>query len=87
MDYYNIKWTSSSLKELKKLPKKVIPQIVIKVEELSKNPFPKRVRKLAGSADLFRIRFHDYRIVYRIEKNELIIVVLKVGHRKDVFKK
>lgn len=65
MDYYKIKWASSSLKELRKLPPKVIPHIVQKVEELSENPFPKKVCKLAGSTDLFRIRFQDYRIVYR----------------------
>ncbi|HET55057.1 MAG TPA: type II toxin-antitoxin system RelE/ParE family toxin [Ignavibacteria bacterium] len=87
MDYYKIRWTSSSLKELKKLPAKVIPQIIQKAEELSENPFPPKVRKLAGSTDLFRIRFQDYRIVYRLEKNELIIVVIKVGHRKEVYKK
>lgn len=87
MDYYKIKWTSSSLKELKKLPHNIIQRVVKKVEDLSKNPLPKKVRKLAGSTDLFRIRIQDYRIIYRIEKNELIIVILKVGHRKAVYKK
>jgi len=87
MDYYKIKWTSSSLKELKKLPPQIIPPIIKKVEGLSKNPFPKKVRKLAGLTNLFRIRFRDYRIIYKIEKDELIIIVITVGHRKDVYKK
>lgn len=87
MDYYRIKWTSSSLKELRKLPGPIIQRIIKKVEDLSQNPFPNKVRKLAGSKNLYRIRLQDYRVIYRIEEDVLVIVIIKVGHRKDVYKK
>ena len=43
------------------------------------------IKKLVGMPDLYRLRVGDYRIIYQIKKQELIILVLKVGHRKDIY--
>ena len=54
------------------------------VAVLAIEPHPRGVRKLAGYDDVFRVRTGWYRIIYSVEKAKLIVLVLKVGHRKDV---
>jgi mRNA interferase RelE/StbE len=54
------------------------------MEELRTNPRPPGVVKLAGDDNLWRIRIGDYRVVYEIHDNRLIVLVLRVAHRKDV---
>ena len=51
---------------------------------LANDPYPRGARKLSGYDDVFRVRVAQYRILYSVSENELIIVVLKVGHRRDV---
>ena len=84
---YKIEWKQSAKKELKKLNKAVIFKIIKMVESLSLNPHPAGSRKLQGSEHLYSIRFGNYRIVYSIEKNKLLIEIIRVGHRKDIYRK
>ena len=86
MASYQIEWKNSALKELQKLPRQVIPKIVAAVSDLSKDPHPESVRKLVGSEHPFRIRAGDYRVVYEIFENKLIIEIIRVRHRKDVYR-
>jgi len=53
---------------------------------LSDEPRPLGCRKIAGVAGLWRIRVGNYRIVYQIREKELLVLVIKVGHRKDVYR-
>ncbi len=86
MASYQIEWKNSALKELQKLPRQVIPKIVAAVGDLSKDPYPQGVRKFIGSEDTFRIRAGDYRVIYEIFENKLIIEIIRVRHRKDVYR-
>ena len=86
MATYQIEWKSSSFKELKRLDRKVIQRIVSAVESLSSDPRPAGVRKLRGSERSYRIRVGEYRIVYEINDDRLIIIVIRVRHRKDVYR-
>jgi mRNA interferase RelE/StbE len=63
---FSIQWKRSAEKELRRLPREVIPRIVQAVESLSRNPYPPGVRKLVGSEYTYRIREGDYRIVYNV---------------------
>jgi len=83
---YKVEWKQSAQKELKKLPKAVITKIVNSVESLSKNPFPLGSKKISGVEYTFRIRIGDYRIIYTVESERCIIEVIKIGHRKDVYR-
>lgn len=56
-------------------------------QALAANPFPPKSKKLAALDDLHRVRVGDYRLIYSVENNELIIVVVSVGHRRDIYKK
>ncbi len=86
MDLYKIEWKRSAVKELKKLPKETISKILVAVQELSSNPFPNQTTKLVGSQQSFRIRIGDYRVVYNIFAETLIIEIVRVKHRKEVYK-
>ena len=73
-------------KSLDKVPFPVRRRIVDTMEALRTNPRPPGVVKLAGDDNLWRIRIGDYRVVYEIHDNRLIVLVLRVAHRKDVYR-
>jgi mRNA interferase RelE/StbE len=85
MDSYRIEWKHSALKELKHLPKDVVARIMRAVGRLPENPYPSGIRKLVGSENSYRIREGDYRILYSIVSSTLIIEIIRIGHRKDVY--
>lgn len=86
MANYKIKIKPSAKKELLKFPKKDLQRIIDKILLLSQNPRPTGCEKLSGE-EKYRIRQGNYRIVYSIEDLELIVIVVKIGHRKDVYRK
>ena len=85
MGKYSVEIKKSAAKEIHKLPSKEIKKVLAKIELLSENPRPQDCVKLSGE-EKYRIRCGDYRILYTIEDNVLIVYVVKVGHRKDVYK-
>ncbi len=84
---YKIVWKQSAKKELKKLNKSTIPKILKAVESLASVPHPEGSRKLHGSEHLYRVRRGEYRVVYSVENRVLVIQRIRVGHRKDVYRK
>ena len=87
MANYKIEITSTAEKSLKKIPKKDIVKVVEAIQILGISPFPSGCRKLKGEEDVYRVRQGSYRIIYEIIDTKLIVLVLKVGHRKDIYKK
>lgn len=85
MPKYQVKIKKSAEKELAALPVHIILQIKGHIFSLADNPFPRGFKKLKGFKTLYRIRSGDYRIIYTIYQNILIIEVLKIGNRKDVY--
>lgn len=86
MACYKIEWKQSAAKELRKLPKPIIGEILNAVAELADNPRPPGSQKLRGSLHAYRIRVRDYRIVYLILYDVLRVEVIKVGHRKNIYR-
>jgi len=84
---YKIEISSSAEKALKKIPKKDIVKVIQAIRQLAISPFPEGSRKLKGEDNSYRIRQGKYRIIYEVLNKKLIILVLKIGHRKDVYKK
>jgi len=87
MAFYRIEWKKSAIKELKKLDKPIIPRILKLVETLAQDPHPPGSRKIIGARRTFRIRSGDYRIVYSVYEDVLIVQIIRVGHRKEVYRK
>ena len=83
---YAIRYTTSAARALKKLPLPLRFRITRAVETLADNPFPPAVRKLKGEEHAYRIRIGDYRVVYDVVEDVLVVLVLRIGHRKDVYR-
>jgi mRNA interferase RelE/StbE len=78
---------TSADRQLRRLPEDAQRRIVAETETLALNPRPVGVAKLAGGENLWRIRIGDYRVVYEIHDDRLIVLVLRVAHRRDVYRR
>lgn len=83
---YSVKLKPQAEKQLKKLDKKQAERITIAIAALAFNPRPAASLKMSGYDDVYRLRVGDYRILYEIHDSVLLIQVVRVGHRKDVYK-
>ena len=82
---YTILIERYALKQIMKLDKKVIPLIKTAIASLAHNPRPHGYKKLKGE-DAYRIRVGNYRVIYEIDNGKIIVTVVSVGHRKDIYK-
>jgi mRNA interferase RelE/StbE len=82
---YRIEFVKQSAKQLKYLPTEEQQKIKIKIDALADIPRPDGVVKLTGEDNLYRIRIGNYRIIYSIQDNQLLVLVVKIGHRRDVY--
>ena len=85
---YEIKFKKSVAKDLKNIDKSKVKIILKEIEKL-KNGIEnsEQVIKLQGDNPYFRLRIQDYRIIFEKQDNILVILIIKVGHRKDIYKK
>ena len=84
---YTIKFRPSVEKSLKKLPKKELIRIKRKIDALAENLPDPATTKIKGNNKFHKIRAGDYRIIYEIYEDTLVILVAKIGHRKDIYKR
>jgi len=84
---YEIEWTAPALRQLRKLDKQVARRVLTAVTRLGAEPRPAGVRALAGHpAGTMRLRVGDYRVVYLIEDSRVCIAVVRIAHRRDVYR-
>jgi len=83
---YRIEVKRSAAKTLKKIPKASRKRIVEKIDSLAESPPNPDTTKMKGNNPFHKVRVGDYRIVYEIQEDVLMILVLKIGHRKDIYK-
>ena len=83
---YRIIVKPSADKALQRLPMEVQRRIVAKLAELATEPRPTNVVKLTGDENLWRIRVGQYRVVYEINDGEILVYVLAIGHRREVYR-
>jgi mRNA interferase RelE/StbE len=86
MATYRIEWKASALQELKRIDRQDVPRIVAAVGALADSPFPAGVRKLQGAQHTYRIRVGDYRILYEVWRDSVLILIMRVRHRKDAYR-
>ncbi len=86
MASFELRWKRSAGKELRKLPQSAIGGILTAVEALVNDPIPVNAVKLSGAEHTYRIRVGNYRLVYNVLNRILTIEVIRVGHRKDVYR-
>jgi mRNA interferase RelE/StbE len=82
---YEVDFTTSAAKELRKLERSLQKRIIKKIEALAENPRPSGSKRLVGSDYDYRIRIGDYRVVYEVHDGKLIVLIVRVRHRKEVY--
>ena len=82
---YSIEIRKKAAKALSRIPEKYRENIITKIKALSTDPHPLGSKNLT-SIDGWRIRIGDYRVIYEINDNKLTILVLHIGHRKDIYR-
>ncbi len=87
MSRYDLTWKRTARKELHALPIDVIARVVAATDALVDVPRPPVCRKLAGSADAYRIRVGEYRVVYSVLDRTLVVEVVRVAHRSGVYRR
>jgi mRNA interferase RelE/StbE len=83
---YTVEFARSTLREFKALERSTQRRIATHIDRLAHDPFPPGCKKLKGEPGHYRIRVGDYRVVYRVERSRVTIVVVKIGHRRDVYR-
>ena len=86
MAAYRVVLTPAADRQLAKLPREAREMVAAAIVTLASNPRPPGAVKLAGVVDLWRIRVRDYRVIYTVVAGELIVTVVKIGNRKDVYR-
>lgn len=86
MPKYDIEITRSAERQLKRLPPDDQQRVLRAILPLSADPYPRGCRKLSGYDDVFRIRVGPHRVLYSVSGTTLIIIILKIGHRKNVYR-
>ncbi|HMO52574.1 MAG TPA: type II toxin-antitoxin system RelE/ParE family toxin [Kiritimatiellia bacterium] len=86
MASFKIEFATSVRKDFRNIPKQDAARILKRIEGLAGNPRPPDSKKLSGD-DAMRIRIGVYRVIYEIRNDALIVLILRVGHRKDIYRK
>jgi len=85
MAKYKITIKKSAAKELEEIPKGDLRKIVKRIQSLARNPRLPGSQKLSGQ-EQYRVRQGDYRIVYSIDDKDLVIDIVKIGHRREIYR-
>jgi mRNA interferase RelE/StbE len=85
MGEYKIFFKESVEKDFRTIPKKDLHKIILRIQALAKDPRPSGREKLTGQ-ERYRIRQGQYRIIYSIQDKEFTVWVVKIGHRKDIYR-
>lgn len=83
---YKIEFAKAAEKQLRDIPKADVQKIAKRIEKLASEPFPHQCEKLAGEESVYRVRQGDYRILYSVFDKKLLVLIVKIGHRRDVYK-
>lgn len=87
MGHYEVEVSRTAEKQLRKLARADQERVVRRILLLAEDPFPPGTRKLTGYDDVYRVRVGRYRILYSVSRHRLVIVILKIGHRRDAYRR
>ena len=83
---YRIELTKAAIRHLTAVPKPLLKRLDACILGLADDPLPPGVKKLKNSNGLYRVRVSDYRIIYRIEQEILTVLVVQIGHSREVYR-
>lgn len=82
---YQVNVSNKAKKALVKLPDNIYKRVIKVFSELASEPRPPGCKKLKGRVNAWRIRVSNYRIIYEIEDEKLVVLIISLGHRKDIY--
>ena len=83
---FEIVLKKSVLKDIKRIPRRILENIQERIASLATDPIPSGAEPIQGYKDHYRIRIGQYRVVYEVTSTIRIITVIRIGHRKDVYR-
>lgn len=83
---YRVEFTAKAAREVRKLPRPIKKRVVEAAEALAAEPRPHGSRKLVGEENAWRIRVGNYRVIYEVLDDLLLITVVRAGHRREVYR-
>ncbi|MGO8792165.1 MAG: type II toxin-antitoxin system RelE family toxin [Terriglobia bacterium] len=83
---YTIRFTPRAQRDFSALDRTIQQRLRRHIDRLGENPFPPGAKKLHAEEPYYRIRMGDYRVIYQVEARQLIIIVVKIGHRREVYR-
>jgi len=87
MSIYQLQISSKAQKDLKKIDKKIQQRIIKEVFKLKKDRHPQQFKPLVGlKIAQFRLRIGDYRVLYDVYDQDKVVLILRIGHRKDIYR-
>lgn len=86
MDKYELRIPKSVLKQIERLPEKIKGRVIDKILSLAAFPRPGGFRKLSARENIYRVRIGDYRVVYEIDDDKKVVIILKCLHRSEVYR-
>ena len=84
---FSVEFRPAVLKSMKQLPKKDLRRIKKKIDDLAENLPDPNTTKMSGNNSFHKVRSGDYRIIYEVHEGRLVILIVEVGHRKDIYKR
>lgn len=82
---YRVELTTAAARQVKKLPRPARDRVLDAIVKLTEEPRPSGARKLVGEQSAWRIRVGDYRVIYDVSDEELLVLVVRAGHRREVY--
>lgn len=82
---YNVEFTTAAARQVKKLPHPARTRVLDAIEDLGENPRPHGVKKLSGEQTAWHIRIGEYRVIYDLFDAELVVTIVRAGHRREVY--
>jgi mRNA interferase RelE/StbE len=84
---YAVDLKPAAARDLRKLPEDMRRRIAVRIDALTTDPRPAGAEALEGESDLYRLRVADYRILYRIDRKARLVLVARIGHRREVYRR
>ncbi len=86
MAIYRIEVSTTAEKQIRRLERDDQLRVLRVIRDLATTPRPRGCRKLRGYDDVFRLRVGTFRVLYSVEPDRILVIILKVGHRKDIYR-
>jgi len=86
MPRYRVEFKPAAQRDLRSLPAEITDRVIPETNALADNPFPPGAKKLKGWGDVWRIRVGNYRVLYKIHPQEMLVLIVRIGHRRDIYR-